>query len=118
MVMLGLIDFLFDLPINLIVHAGQNKFEVDILKNVAKIANIMPKIGQIPLLSLDCNWHNSIIFYPILTFFILNCLFLRDKLNGFQIKALSLLVKILVFGPIFAPRPHMGKTVRMDPKPP
>ena len=25
--------------------------------------------------------------------------------------------KILVFGPIFAPRPHMGKIVRMDPKP-
>ena len=34
-----------------------------------------------------------------------------------QIKALSLLVKILVFVPIFAPRPHMGKIVRMDPKP-
>ena len=28
-----------------------------------------------------------------------------------------LLVNILVFGPIFAPRPHMGKVVRMDPKP-
>ena len=26
--------------------------------------------------------HNSIIFYPISTFFILNCLFLRDKSNG------------------------------------
>ena len=89
----------------------QNKFEVDILKNVAKIANLRPKIGQIPLLSLDINWQNSIIFYPILTFFILNCLFLRDESNGVQIKALSLLVKILVFGPIFAPRPHIGKIV-------
>ena len=27
-------------------------------------------------------------------------------------------LKILVFGPIFAPRLHMGKIVRMDPKPP
>ena len=36
-----------------ILNAGQNKFEVDILKNVAKIANLRPKLGQIPLLSLD-----------------------------------------------------------------
>ena len=49
-------------------------------------------------------WQNSIIFYPIFTFLILNFLFLRDKSNGVQIKALSLLVKILVFGPIFAPK--------------
>ena len=91
-VILGPIDFLFGLPINLIVNAGQNKFEVDILKKVARIANLRPKIGQIPLLSLDFNRHNSI----ILTFFILNCLFLRDESNGVQIKALSLLVKILV----------------------
>ena len=84
---LGPIDFLFGLPINLIVNGGQNKFEVDILKNVAKIANLRPKIGQIPLLSL-----------------ILKCLFLRAKSNGVQIRAIS-------------PRPHMGKIVRMDPKP-
>ena len=49
LVILGPIDFLFGLPINLIVNAGQNKFEVDILKNVAKIANLRTKIGQIPL---------------------------------------------------------------------
>ena len=114
LVILGPIDFLFGLPI---VNAWQNKFEVDILENVAKIANLRPKIGQIPLLSLDINGHNSIIFYPILTFFILNCLFLRDESNSVQIKALSFLVMILVFGPIFAPRLHMGKIVRMDPKP-
>ena len=90
LVILGPIDFLFGLPINLIVNAGQNKFEVDILKNVAKIANLRPKIGQIPLLSLDFKWHNSIIFLRILTFFILNCLFLRDESNSVQIKALSL----------------------------
>ena len=38
LVILGPTDFLFGLPINLIVNAGKNKFEVDILKNVAKIA--------------------------------------------------------------------------------
>ena len=111
LVILGPIDFLFGLPINLIVNVRQNKFEVDISKNVAKIANLRPKIGQIPLLSLDINWHNSIIFHPIF------CLFLRDELNGVQINAISLLVKILVFGPSFAPRPHMGKIVHMDQKP-
>ena len=114
---MGPIDFLFGVPINLIVNAGQNIFEVDILNNVAKIANLRRKLGQIPLLSLDIIGHYSIIFYLILTFFILNCLFLRDESNGVQIKALSLLVNILVFGPIFAPKPQMSKIVRMDPKP-
>ena len=117
LVILGPIDFLFGLPINLIVNAGQNKFEVDILKNVAKIANLRPKIGQIPLLSLEILGHNSIIFYPILTSFILNCLFLGAESKGVQIKAQYLLVKILVFGSIIAPRPHMGKIVGIDPKP-
>ena len=49
MVFLGTIDFLFVLPINLNVNYEQNKFEVNILKNVAKIANSRPKIGQLPL---------------------------------------------------------------------
>ena len=79
---------------------------------MAKIANLRPKTGQIPILSLDINLHNSIIFHPILTFFIWNCLFSRDESNGVQIKAPSLLVNFLVFGPIFAPRPHMRKIVR------
>ena len=43
------IEFLSGLAINLNVNARQNKFEVDILKNVAKIANFRPKIGQLPL---------------------------------------------------------------------
>ena len=49
MVILGPIDFLFGLPIILNVNAGQNKFEVNILKNASKIANFRPKIGQLPL---------------------------------------------------------------------
>ena len=36
MVILGPIDFLFGLLINLYVNAWQNKFEIDILKNVTK----------------------------------------------------------------------------------
>ena len=92
----GPTDFLFGLPINRIVNAGKNKFEVDILKSVAKIANLWPKIGQIPLLSLDINGHNSIIFHPILTFFILNFLFSRDESNGIYIS----------FGKYFGVWPH------------
>ena len=94
LVIYGPIDFLFGLPINLNINAGQNRFEVDILKNVAKIANLRPKISQIPLLSLDINGHNSVIFHPILTFFILKCLLFQD-----ESKALTLFVKMLVFGP-------------------
>ena len=53
--------FSFGLPINLNLNNEQNKFEVDILKNVAKKANLRPKIGQMPLLSLNINRHNSVI---------------------------------------------------------
>ena len=35
MVILSPIDFLFGLPFNLNVHDKQNKFEVNILKNVS-----------------------------------------------------------------------------------
>ena len=70
---------------------------------MAKIANFMPKISP-----LNIN---------VFMFFILNCLLFQDKFNGEKINALSLLVKILVFGPIFASRPHLGgKIVGMDPK--
>ena len=86
MIILGPINSLFGLPINVNVNVGQNKFKIDILRNVAKIANFRPKIGQMKLLSLNINGH------PILTFFIFNCLFFRDKSIGVKIKALYLLV--------------------------
>ena len=44
-VILGPIYFYFGLRINLIVNTGQNNFEVDILINVAKIANLRPQGG-------------------------------------------------------------------------
>ena len=55
MVISGPIDFSFGLSNNLNVNAWQNKCEVDILKNAAKIANFRPKIDQIPLSSLNIN---------------------------------------------------------------
>ena len=89
---------------------------------MAKIANLRPKIGHMPLLSMNSNGHNSVIFHPIFTFFALNRLFFRDESNGVKIKAISLFNSdfgVWAFGPIFSPMPpHMGKIVRIDPKPP
>ena len=42
---LGLIDFKLGLYIKVNVNAWQNKFEVHISKNVAKMAVLWPKIG-------------------------------------------------------------------------
>ena len=44
-VILGPIDFLFGLPINLNVNAWQSKFVADVFKNVAKLAKSRPKIA-------------------------------------------------------------------------
>ena len=44
------------LPINLDLNDGQNKNKVHIFKVVAKIPNIWPKIGQVPLGRKDFKW--------------------------------------------------------------
>ena len=49
MVILGPIESLFNLLINVNVNNEQNQFEDDIFKKVAKIANFRPKIGQLAL---------------------------------------------------------------------
>ena len=45
-VSLGPIDFYLGFPLNIKVNGGQNKFEVHISKNIARIANCQLKIGQ------------------------------------------------------------------------
>ena len=50
------------------INYEQNKFEVHISKNVAKMANFRPKVGQDAMFAPTYNGHNSIIFYPLLTF--------------------------------------------------
>ena len=61
MAKLSPIDFKIGLPIILKVNDGQNKFELLISKDSAKIAIFRPKIGQLPL------WRtigrNKLIFY-------------------------------------------------------
>ena len=59
---LGPIDFLLDFTLNINVNDGQNKFEVHISKNMARIANFQPKIGQDATFAPTFNGHNSAIF--------------------------------------------------------
>ena len=65
---LGPIDFQLGLSLDIVENDGQNKFEVHISKNVTKLANFLPKIGQDTTFAPSLNGHNSAIFYPILTF--------------------------------------------------
>ena len=68
MVNLGPIYFQPVLPININGNDGQYKFEVHIIsEKVAKMANFRPKIGHDATFATTLNWHNSAIFYPILT---------------------------------------------------
>ena len=62
MVHLGPIDSLLGLPLNINVNVGQNKFEVHISKNMAKIATFSPKMGQDATFAPTFNGYNSAIF--------------------------------------------------------
>ena len=63
---LGLIDFKLGLYIKVNVNNGQNKFEVHISKNVAKMAILWPKIGQRHFGARASHGHNLAIFHPVL----------------------------------------------------
>ena len=63
---LGLIDSKLGLYIKINVN-GQNKFEVHISKNVAKMAILWPKIGQRHFGTRASHGHNLAIFHQILT---------------------------------------------------
>ena len=64
---LGLIDSKRGLYIKINVNNGQNKFEVHISKNVAKMAILWPKIGQRHFGARASHGHNLAIFHQILT---------------------------------------------------
>ena len=68
MVNLGPINFQMSLPFDLNVNDGENKFKVNISKNMAKVANFRLKIGQDTISAPFLNGPNLVIFYPILTF--------------------------------------------------
>ena len=114
---LGLIDFKLGLYIKVNVNNWQNKYEVHISKNVAKMAILWPKIGQRHFGARASHGHNLAIFHPILTnehTKMTNSL-RRIEWNK-KLSSISLLFIYWFFGPIFAPRPHMGIVVRMDSK--
>ena len=64
---LGLIDYKLGLYIKINVNNGQNKFEVHISKNEAKMAILWPKIGQRHFGARASHGHNLAIFHQILT---------------------------------------------------
>ena len=64
---LSLIDFKLSFYIKVNVNKGQNKYEVNISKNVAKMAILWPKIGRRHFGARASHGHNLAIFYPILT---------------------------------------------------
>ena len=86
----------------LIQIKGQNKVKGHISKNVAKMAILWPKIGQRHFGARALHGHNLAIFDLIWT-------------NEYT-KMTSSISLLLVFGPHFAPRPHMGNVVHMDSK--
>ena len=67
MAVLGLIDSKLGLYIKINVNYWQNKFEVHISKNVAKMAILWPKIGQRHFGARASHGHNLAIFHQILT---------------------------------------------------
>ena len=56
MAIIGPLGLKIGLPINLDLNNGQNKNKVHVCKAVAKIPNIWPKIGQVPLGRKDFKW--------------------------------------------------------------
>ena len=64
---LGLIDSKLGLYIKINVNNGQNKFEVHISKNVAKMVILWSKIGQRHFGACASHGHNLAIFHQILT---------------------------------------------------
>ena len=83
MVNLGPIDFKLSLSLNINENDEQNKFEVHISKNEAKMVNFQPKDATFaPTLS----GNNSAIFYPILTFDHTKITSSNDKSNAVKTK--------------------------------
>ena len=70
----------------------------------------MPRLGK----TLKINWHNSVIFHPILTFFC-KCSFLK-QIEWYMVTITKLY--FLYFRFWFLPQflPHMGSIAHMDPK--
>ena len=87
-------------------------------KNMAKIANFQPKIGQDATSAPTLNRHNSAIsnrfWHPTTSKWSAR----RDESNGVNSISSISLFSVFGFWPFFTPRPQMGSIACMDPKPP
>ena len=103
-------------PSILIQMIGNIQFEGHISKNVAKMAILCPKSSLRHFGARASHGQNLAIFHPILTneYTQMTSSSRRTEWNK-NLSSISLLY-IFVFGPHFAPRPHMGNVVPMDPK--
>ena len=66
---LGLIDFKIGLYIKVNVTAGQNKFEVHIYQFGQNDHQLAQNRPDATFCTWTLNWHNLVIFHPILTLF-------------------------------------------------
>ena len=67
MAILSPIGLKIGLPITLHSYDGQNKYQVSIFKNVAKIATNWLKMSRAATFGQSLSGHNLVIFHPILT---------------------------------------------------
>ena len=98
---LGLIDSKLGLYINITIYNWQNKFKVHILKNVAKMAILWPKIGQRHFGARASHGQNLAIFHQILTNEHTKMTTLLRRIEWNKILSSISLFYILVFWPHF-----------------
>ena len=106
---LGLIDSKLGKYIKINVNNGQNKFEVHISKNVAKMAILWPKIGQRHFGARASHGHNLAIFYQILTNEHTKMTSSLRRIEWNKILSSIFLFYILVFWPHFCSEASHGQ---------
>ena len=112
---LGLIDSKLGLYIKINVNKGKTNLKFISQKNVAKMAILWPKIGQRHFGARASHGHNLAIFHQILTNEHIKMTSSLRRIEWNKIlSSISPCFIYWFFGPIFAPRPHMGNVVRMD----
>ena len=105
----GLIDSKLGLYIKINVNNGQNKFEVHISKNVAKMAILWPKIGQRHFGRRASHGHNLAIFHQILTNEYTKMTSSLRRIEWNKILSSISLFYILVFWPHFCSEASHGQ---------
>ena len=106
---LGLIDSKLGVYIKINVNTWQNKFEVHISKNMAKMAILWPKIGQRHFGARASHGHNLAIFHQILTNKHTKMTSSLRRIEWNKILSSMSLFNILVFWPHFCSKASHGQ---------